>query len=115
MRKHLVTPALIVAALVIAVGSYLLGAGRGGEEPFAGTDATATSTIEQSHPGYRPWFAPVLTPAGGEVESGLFALQAALGAGVLGFVLGSLRERRRRGPERPSGAFEGRVERPEAG
>ena len=31
----------------------------------------------------------------GEVESGLFALQAALGAGALGFVLGTMRERRR--------------------
>ena len=35
-----------------------------------------------------------LTGPAGEVESGLFALQAALGAGVLGYVLGRLRGRR---------------------
>ena len=40
-----------------------------------------------------------LTLSGGEVESGLFALQAAIGAGILGFVLGTFRERRKRSTE----------------
>ncbi|MFC7571602.1 hypothetical protein ACFQX8_03525 [Klenkia terrae] len=37
-----------------------------------------------------------LLPGSSEVESGLFALQAALGGGVLGYVLGRLRGRRSR-------------------
>ena len=39
---------------------------------------------------YEPWFEPILEPASGEVESLLFALQAAIGAGVVGFVLGRI-------------------------
>ena len=42
------------------------------------------------NPDYEPWFEPILEPASGEVESLLFALQAAIGAGVVGFVLGRL-------------------------
>jgi cobalt/nickel transport protein len=37
----------------------------------------------------------VFSPTSGEVESGLFALQAALGGLVLGYVLAALRGRRK--------------------
>ena len=36
---------------------------------------------------------PILEPPGGETESLLFCLQAGLGAGVFGYLLGVLRER----------------------
>ena len=36
----------------------------------------------------------MFSPGSSEVESGLFALQAALGGGVLGYALGRLRSRR---------------------
>ena len=49
--------------------------------------------ILQTHPDYEPWFQPILEPASGEIESLLFALQAAAGAGVLGFALGRLTAR----------------------
>ena len=42
---------------------------------------------------YEPWFEPILEPASGEIESLLFALQAAIGAGVVGFVLGRITKR----------------------
>ena len=92
MRKALVDLALLVAAVAIFVLALTIGGHRG---DFGGTDSSATASIEAVDPGYRPWFKPLWTQPGGEVESGLFALQAALGAGVVGFALGSFRERRR--------------------
>ena len=64
-----------------------------------GTDAAASEQIEASNKDYEPWFSPIWEQPGGEVESGLFALQAAIGAGILGFVLGTFRERRKRSTE----------------
>ncbi|UWX57761.1 energy-coupling factor ABC transporter substrate-binding protein [Chlorobaculum sp. MV4-Y] len=61
---------------------------------FGGSDDHAEEAITELHPGYKPWFAPFWEPPGGEVESLLFALQAALGAGVLGYGLGFLRASR---------------------
>ena len=50
----------------------------------------AEELITETHPDYEPWFSPIFEPASGEIESLLFALQAALGAGVIGFVLGRM-------------------------
>lgn len=55
---------------------------------FAGADDRAQRAIGDIAPGYKPWFAPVLAPASPEIASLLFALQAAIGAGVIGFWLG---------------------------
>lgn len=42
------------------------------------------------NPDYEPWFSSLYEPASGEIESLLFAVQAALGAGVAGFILGRI-------------------------
>jgi cobalt/nickel transport protein len=65
-------------------------ANPGGEAPalFAGADDRAQRAIGDIAPGYKPWFAPVFEPASDEIASLLFALQAAIGAGVIGFWLG---------------------------
>lgn len=62
---------------------------------FGGADAQAQQAIVQIAPNYQPWFAPLLEPASGEIASLLFALQAALGAGVIGYWLGSVMTRER--------------------
>jgi len=72
----------------------------GGASPamFGGADERAQQAIGSIAPGYRPWFEPVFEPASGEIASLLFALQAAVGAGVIGYWLGLsvARERARR-------------------
>ncbi|MFE3519148.1 energy-coupling factor ABC transporter substrate-binding protein [Streptomyces sp. NPDC059166] len=83
---------LLVAAL--AVLPLALGSGDGKEEPFSGADAQAETAITEIDPGYEPWFAPLYEPPSGEIESALFALQAALGAGVLAYYFGVRRGRR---------------------
>ncbi|MGW0898606.1 energy-coupling factor ABC transporter substrate-binding protein [Streptomyces goshikiensis] len=85
---------LLVAAL--AVLPLALGLGEGKEEPFAGADAQAEAAITELKPDYEPWFSPLYEPPSGEVESALFALQAALGAGVLAYYFG-VRKGRRQG------------------
>lgn len=93
-KQTLNTLGLLLAIVAIFIIAVVLGtnAASGEDEAFGGTDGAATSAIEDT--GYEPWYEPIMAPAG-EVESGLFALQAALGAGVVGFVLGTMRERSR--------------------
>lgn len=62
----------------------------GAEAPavFGGADERAQQAIGQIAPHYQPWFTPLFEPPSGEISSLLFALQAAIGAGVIGFWLG---------------------------
>ncbi|MEU3692644.1 energy-coupling factor ABC transporter substrate-binding protein [Streptomyces narbonensis] len=83
---------LVVAAL--AVLPLALGLGDHKEEPFTGADAEAETAITELQPDYEPWFSPLYEPPSGEIESALFALQAALGAGVLAYYFGVRRGRR---------------------
>jgi len=70
-------------------------AGPDGEaaEIFTGADDKAKNLITEIRPDYQPWFAPLIEPASGEIASMLFALQAALGAGFIGYYLGVSRTR----------------------
>ena len=64
---------------------------------FGGADGQAETAITKLNAGYKPWFAPLIEPSSGEIESLLFALQAALGAGVIGYGLGYLKARYQKG------------------
>lgn len=91
-RRSLTNLGLVVATVALFIVTLKIGLSRG---DFIGTDSAATDQIVTSDPGYEPWFEGFWTQPGGEVESGLFALQAALGAGLLGFALGTYRSRNR--------------------
>jgi cobalt/nickel transport protein len=58
------------------------------EGKFGGADDQGKEAITVIKPDYKPWFESVITPASGEIAGLLFALQAALGAGVLGYAIG---------------------------
>ncbi|MEO1069061.1 MAG: energy-coupling factor ABC transporter substrate-binding protein [Cyanobacteria bacterium J06638_6] len=55
---------------------------------FGGADGEAEEAIGEIQPDYEPWFEGGLEPPSGEVESLLFVSQAAIGAGVIGYVIG---------------------------
>lgn len=55
---------------------------------FGGADGAAEGIIATINPDYQPWFNNIWEPPSGEIESLLFALQAALGAGILGYYIG---------------------------
>ena len=86
--------ALLGLAAGIALVPLLIGAGA-----FKGSDDQGTSAIAALAPAYRPWFQPLWTPPSPEVESLLFSLQAALGAGLIGYYIGYRRGRHDRRPE----------------
>ncbi len=77
---------LIITVLIILAAPPLLMKNA----EFAGADGLAEEQISKINPDYEPWFESLLEPASGEIESLLFALQAAIGAGVVGFVLGKV-------------------------
>ncbi|WP_448321385.1 energy-coupling factor ABC transporter substrate-binding protein [Streptomyces sp. CO7] len=85
---------LVLTVVALAVLPVVLGMGDHKPEPFTGADAEAEVAIQEIDPDYRPWFSPVYEPPSGEIESGLFALQAAVGAGVVSYCLGLWRGRR---------------------
>jgi cobalt/nickel transport protein len=58
-------------------------------EIFLGADDQAKDVIGKLSPGYQPWFKPLMEPPSGEIGSLLFALQAAMGAGFIGYWYGS--------------------------
>ncbi|NER35809.1 MAG: energy-coupling factor ABC transporter substrate-binding protein [Oscillatoria sp. SIO1A7] len=82
---------LLLATAILAVTPLLLIR----DSEFAGADGKATEAIAEVQPKYEPWFESLIEPPGGETESLLFALQAAIGAGTIGYVIGLYRGRSR--------------------
>ncbi|XGV86169.1 MAG: energy-coupling factor ABC transporter substrate-binding protein [Limnothrix sp. BL-A-16] len=77
---------LVIAVLALAVLPLFWVKGD-----YEGADVKAEEMIGEVQPGYQPWFQPLFEPPSGEIESLLFASQAALGAGTIGFVIGRYR------------------------
>lgn len=93
-KSRWVTPVLLVLAAAIIIACWWV-APRApeGEESFAGTDATAPELVSD-RTGFVPSLESPIDLGGPEVESGIFALQAALGAGTIGYVIGRVRPRK---------------------
>lgn len=85
---------MILAVLALAVVPLFIHAPVKEGEAFTGADGQAEALIARLRPGYAAWFPSLCEPPSGEIESLLFSLQAALGAGVIGFYFGRARGRR---------------------
>jgi cobalt/nickel transport protein len=83
--KSITKNILMVLVVVILAFSPLFLAKNAG---FSGADTQAEETIGMIDPGYTPWFKPLWEPPSGEVETFLFALQAAIGSGFVFYYLG---------------------------
>lgn len=90
MKRNLL---LLAGALLLAAVPLLTIQAEPGRDRFAGSDDQAEAMIRAIAPAYAPWAAPWREPPSAEMESLLFAAQAALGAGALGYALGRLRNR----------------------
>lgn len=88
MKKNLI---LLILAIAIGVLPLFYNFGKNIDEPFLGADGLAEKKITEIAKDYKPWFSPIFEPPSGEIESLLFALQAAIGAGVIGYVIGYLK------------------------
>lgn len=65
------------------------------DSEFGGADGAAEEVIAELDPDYEPWAESLIELPGGETESLLFCLQAALGAAVVGFGFGYLVARKK--------------------
>ena len=81
---------LIVLILLIGVVPLLLV-----KSEFGGSDDKGEEVIKTIKPNYEPWAKNLIELPGDETESLLFALQAAIGAGVVGCVLGYFKGERK--------------------
>lgn len=88
MKKNIL---LLFLAVMIAVIPLLMQK----DSEFGGADGQAEEAIGEIAPDYKPWFDAIWEPPGGETESLIFSLQAAMGALVIGYVVGYGRARKK--------------------
>ncbi len=90
-KRVLTNVILLLLVVFITIIPFFVAKNR----EFGGSDDQAEEAITQIDENYEPWFSPLFEPASGEIESLLFALQAARGAGVIGFGLGYLKGKKK--------------------
>ncbi|MDP4181629.1 MAG: energy-coupling factor ABC transporter substrate-binding protein [Bacillota bacterium] len=91
--KKSIIKTLALVAIVIALAALPLLLVKDGK--FGGSDDKAQKAINEINADYKPWFSPLFKPKSGEVESLLFALQAAIGSGIVFFGLGYMMGRKK--------------------
>ncbi|MCL7414962.1 MAG: energy-coupling factor ABC transporter substrate-binding protein [ANME-2 cluster archaeon] len=85
---------IIVAVIVLVFTAQFIYVSSTTNAEFGGADGQAEGVIEELTGGtYEPIASPFWEPPSGEIESLLFALQAAIGALVIGYFFGYYRGR----------------------
>ena len=75
---------LLGLVALLMVGALLVN--QTGE--YGGSDGEAQAMITELNPNFTPWFDSILEPKSGEIESLLFTLQGSIGVGIITFILG---------------------------
>jgi cobalt/nickel transport protein len=88
MKKNLM---LIIIVVILAILPLFIQQGA----EFGGADGEAEEAIGEINSSYQPWFSSIWEPPSGEIESLLFVLQAAIGAGFIGYFIGYTRGKNR--------------------
>lgn len=90
----LIAAVAVLAILPLAItGQPPAGVDGKQAELFKGSDDQASAAIQALAPGYKPWFQSIYKTPSTEVDTLLFALQAAIGAGFIGYYVGYSRGR----------------------
>ncbi len=84
---------LILVAVCALIAIYPLMTITNSE--FGGADGSAADLAMELNPDYAIWAESIIAPPGGETEGLLFALQAALGSGVIFYTFGYLNARKK--------------------
>jgi cobalt/nickel transport protein len=82
--KKVSTFLIVIAIIALAVIPLVVAK----DAEFAGADGLAEELILTIRPDYQPWFSSLIEPKSGEIESLLFALQAAIGSGIVFYGVG---------------------------
>jgi cobalt/nickel transport protein len=90
------TSSKVIILLVICVLLAIIPLMTIKDSEFGGADGAAEDAISEINPDYEPWAESLIELPGAETESLLFALQAALGAGIVGFGFGYFKGRSER-------------------
>lgn len=91
------TANLLLVGATVALAVFALAFSRpAAGEAFTGSDGQAEVVVQELRPGYQPWRSALWEPPSGEIETLLFGLQAAIGAGVVCYALGYWRGVRKR-------------------
>lgn len=78
---------LAVVCILLFIAPLIMYSGLGEDDGyFGGSDGAGAEAIEAT--GFEPWFSSIWEPPSGEIESLLFALQAAIGAIIIGYFFG---------------------------
>ena len=78
---------LLILVIILLVAPFVIYSGLGEDQGyFGGADDKGSDAVSET--GYQPWFNSIWTPPSGEIESLLFAVQAAIGAIIIGYAFG---------------------------
>ena len=76
-----------IVCIIIFIAPLAMYNGHGEDDGyFGGSDDQAGQAVEKT--GFEPWYSSIWEPPSGEIESLIFALQAAIGAIIIGYFFG---------------------------
>ncbi|MSN27074.1 MAG: energy-coupling factor ABC transporter substrate-binding protein [Geobacter sp.] len=112
MTSRVKNSLLIISVAALAIFPLMVvkkpvgGPGGNQAEIFKGSDDQASAAIKAIAPEYKPWFQSLYKTPSSEIDTLLFALQAAIGAGFIGYYVGYSRGRAKQNQAKPDAKLE---------